>query len=58
MTTSYTTRTIPATSYNARTDVSFILREDWFFLLREDWGRFIREESYDINTQYTTRIIP
>ena len=56
--TTYTERTIPNSTYWTRTDVSFILREDWFFLLREDWSKFMREENYDINTQYTPRIIP
>ena len=58
MATTYQTRTIPNTSYSSRTDRSFILREDWFFMLREDWSKFLREDSYDISTQYSTRIIP
>ena len=55
MPTSYSTRTIPTTTYGSRTDRNFILREDGFFLLREDGFKFLREESYDIATQWTQR---
>ena len=58
MTTSWSIRTIPTTTWWARTDIDFLLLETWDYILLETWYKFLLENSYDINTQWTSRIIP
>ena len=55
MSTTYATRTTPATSYNWRTWIWYIMTQLLDFLVTESWDYIINDNS--INTNYTTRPI-
>lgn len=56
MSTSYTQRTIPSTSYSDRPWIGFIMTEAFDFLCTEDDDYLITDES--IYNDYWTRTIP
>ena len=56
MSTSYSTRTPPTTSYTGRPWVNFLMTQDLDFLMTQDWNYIVLQDSLVSNYTWRTPV--